>query len=158
MNKYSENIDESSVADNSATTIVEFEIENDIRFTPLEDFDIDDDVITEEEFCNMLHDANEDNVNIESSNLKNTLTEDELNNLYDQLGSDQAADNAGVKMIPLSSLEMDLDDEISQNLNVIVDPSDEQLRLLKESSFQVKKSLRRMKKVSVAPGETAIFE
>ena len=159
MNKYSEDVDEPSVANTLATMIVEYEIQNDVSFTPLEDFDIDDEIISEEEFCKILYDVNEDNDNPKSSKLKNTMDENELANIYDQLESVQVSENIEVTGMPLPSLKTNMDDNFLEKLNAIVDPTEENLRILKEEVFEeVKRTSRKMRKISVAPGEGGQFQ
>ena len=81
LNKYCENIDLPSVANRVADTIVDYEMMQNVPFQTKDDFDIDDEIITEEEFLNEVDaeldelDSNqsEDEYQIEDS-LENILT------------------------------------------------------------------------------------
>ena len=75
LNKYCENIDIPSVANRVADTIIEYEIMQCIPMQPEDDFDADDEIITEEEF---LKDV-DDQITTEDEFLKDV--DDELDNI-----------------------------------------------------------------------------
>ena len=50
LNKYCEDPNLPSVANRVAETIIEYEVNREIPFTPRDDVEIEDEIITEEEF------------------------------------------------------------------------------------------------------------
>ena len=137
LNKYCENIDLPSVANRVADTIVDFEIMQSIPFQTKDDFDIDDEIITEEEF---LNDVDAELDELESS----------------QSDSDYQIEES---LEDILSTHKTVNDEISDHVETVFDHTNSKTKdLANKARKEVKSIGKKMEKICVAPGEDGKFQ
>ena len=129
--------------------IVQYEISQTIPINIQDDFEIDDEIITEEEFL-----RNVDN---------EIYTEEEfLRNLDEDLEDQDLSDNGcelEQQMDKLISNRHEVEDEINDNLDIIFDPTQDQTEVMASiSSEQARAAIEKMEKICVAPGEGGKFQ
>ena len=133
--------------------IVDFEIQNNVCFTSNEDFDIDDEIISEEEMLKIIQDSVENKTLCGNMNFNGTIPDD-LTEIFDQLDDIENIKSVQYEMV--SDVEESLNNR--SNLDVLFDPSAKQLMLLKEKAQQQAKNVsKKMEKICVAPGEKGNF-
>ena len=138
LNKYCENTNIPSVANKMADIIIDYEINQGISIEKEDDFEIDDEVITEEEFLRNVELDRDEEVVDAGSIRRSSSSENELD-IQD-------------------SLPTRANDEIVSNLDMFVSPSEEQSQTLSdEANKEVKNIMSKMEKMCVAPGEGGGF-
>ena len=136
FNKYCEDVGIPSVANRMAESIVNYEINKHIAFNSDDDFEDEDEIITEEEFL-----ANID---------------DEMNQQAQQTIQEVDIEEC---LVDISNTHMEVNDEIIENLDIVFNPSDIQSEILATAAKeQAKVITSKMEKICVAPGETGNFE
>ena len=132
FNKYCEDTNIPSVANRLAETIVEYEANHEIPFNYKDDDTIDDEIITEEEFLRNIDQE------LDSENPAETIPDIDIEeNLEDILLTHK-----------------DVVDEVSDQIDMMFNPSEEQSSLLaNQAKKQAKSAVRKMEKICVAPGE-----
>ena len=120
MNKYSQDPDHPSVVNELASMINDFETENHVSFKSNEDFDVDDEIINEEEFLNIVEKAIEEKHKFEHvPHSKDIVMTDEFAVIQDQLD----LDSMEVDMMPYTNNHDDLKDERIDDLDIICNPT-----------------------------------
>ena len=114
LNKYCENIDIPSVAYRVADTIIDYEIMQCSPMQTEDDFDADDEIITEEEF---LKDV-DDQITTEDEFLKDV--DDELDNIESSQGDDEC--------------QLEDNDEICDNVETVFDHTEWKTKELAEKA------------------------
>ena len=163
LNKYSENTNIASVSNKMADMIVDYETDRGIQVENEDDFEVDDEIITEEEF--LLHidaeldekQAAEKIVQIEP-NQRPKIKETSMN-----LPQDQSAESQDIDIVePLqdvSASHKTVEDEFISDLDMMYNPSVEQAAALsKKAHQQASNILNKMEKICVAPGEQGGFK
>ena len=138
LNKYCEDPNLPSVANRVAETIIEYEVNREIPFTPRDDVEIDDEIITEEEFLRNVDE--EMNFQDQTETVENTNLEEILPDIS-------------------TTHHKEVNDEINNQMDMMVNPSEEQTALLASiAKRQAKSAVEKMEKICVAPGESGTFK
>ena len=132
LNKYCEDPELPSVANRLATAIVDYEISRKIPTPDEDDFEIDDEVLTEEQF---LEDCNETEKSSDQNENKDSL------------------DDRG------KNTDKNEKDELRDQLDTFLNPSEGQTKILSNIAKNRAANIsEKMKTISVAPGETGSFQ
>ena len=153
LNKYCESIDVPTVANRVADIIVNYEINQKINIADENDFEMDNEIITEEDFLQRVDDyLDNQNIDVVKDRMVN---EDDLIDMNDQM------DETGYEE-DIQKLEFKLvqgDDNISNNLDLMTNPTDENSQFIAKSSMQkADKIKKKMEKICIAPGEHGGFQ
>ena len=155
MNKYSPDSDHASVVNKLASMINEFEIQNGVSFNANEDFDVDDEIINEDEFLNIAQESTEERQYFESRHDNDVVIEENFADIQDQLDLDPME----VDLVPLSDHQQQFKVDCFEDLDAIYNPTKQLVKCLKNESLQQAKHVsKKKKKVSVAPGEQGQFQ
>ena len=152
LNKYCEDPNSGTVVNQMAEMIVDYETYKDIQIDNDDDFEIDNEIITEEEFL-----RNVDNIHT----VHNEEYEDKIIQITDQLSDseDDQVDELEETLQNFKSSHQPASDEIHNNLNVLNNPSKDESELIADKSRkQAEKVMEKMEKICVAPGEEGGFK
>ena len=132
MNKYCEDPNLPSVANHLAEMIVDYEMTNKIHIENDCDFEVDDEIVTEEEFLQIIDQEL-----------------DEQNSGNDQM------EESNEDISHFSNIQ----DQLSSNLDEIASPPEHKTHAVTEkANKQAKETLDKMEKIAVAPGEFGGFQ
>ena len=127
LNKYCEDTNIPSVANRLADTIIEYEINKGTPFTIRDDYEIDDECLSEEEYLRNVEEE-DSNIQIEEKMEDIRLTHSEVN------------------------------DEIVDEIDVLINPSEDQsIEVANLAQQHAKSAVKKMEKICVAPGEDGKF-
>ena len=142
LNKYCEDINMPTVANRVADIIVDYESNNDIPILNEDDFEVDDEIISEEQFLR--------NVDEELDNQSQVTTID----IQDQLSDSEEIETPQQELATENKLEK----ESCEDLDTLYSPSQEQSDEISEKSHRkAAKIMQKMEKICVAPGEHGGF-
>ena len=162
LNKYCENIDAPTVVNRIADMIIDYEINKGIRVEHNDDFDIDNEIITEEQFLQNV----DEELDRESMVFDDQINKDMESGSQDEEVvidiNDQLSDNEEEvrdNYYDENSSQSEGKDKVADHLDVLINPSKEESETIADSSRKKASNInKRMEKVSVAPGEHGLFK
>ena len=141
LNKYCENVNIPSVANKMADIIVDYESSQGISMENEDDFEIDNEIITEDELFRNVDqklDRNDEHHGPSDMELSSSENESEIDEQL-QTSTDQHRNLT--------------------NLDLLLNPSEEQCETVSnKAKVQAKDILRKVEKMCVAPGESGLFQ
>ena len=152
LNKYGEDSDLPTVANKLADMINTFELINKIQVDEENDFEVDDEIITEEEFRSKVEEDIKKRLHQSRKEATKTGKDIHTVDISDQLDIDELKQK-------FSTYSSTVQDDLLDHLDILISPNNHQSNLIANSAKNtVKESKRKMKKVSVAPGEMGEFK
>jgi hypothetical protein len=151
LNKYCENTNIPTVANKMADMIVDYEISQAISIENEDDFEIDDEIITEDEFLR--------NIDLELDKEESCeYQENTDDDLINRPCSEPDECDIEEQLQDIADTHENPTEELFSNLDVIFNPSEDQCQLLaNKASDQAKEIMSKMEKNCVAPGEQGSF-
>ena len=153
LNKYCENPDLLTVANMLADLIIEFEVANKIQIDDENDFEVDDEIIDNDEFVSKVNDSI-----IQEKTNSSVCHSDETDiiDLDDQVVEASASTDVLKEFVSTSNKEKN---SLLDNLDVVSNPTSKYSKFIaNECKGQARKNKKKMRKVSVAPGELGTFK
>ena len=160
LNKYGEDCNIPTVANRVADIIVDYESHKEIPIDNEDDFELDDEIINEEEFLKTL-DEDLDEM-LDCHQYQEQLSDDQDGKDQSSADGEQSEVNKNFDIVeePLTDIlntHKCVQDEFD-NLDIMFNPSEEQTRgLTDKANTQVKNIMKKMEKICVAPGEEGGF-
>ena len=161
VNKYCESIDLPSVANKVAEMIVNYETSKRINIENENDFEIDNEIISEEEFLRTV-DEELDKEQLHQDNLSQKDQEnDKFYEILDQMSEHEDDGNSDSEHSPdnLKDMQRKVENQVFDDLDIMFDPSANQSqKLVNMSNQNVNNVMNRLEKICVAPGEGGGFK